>query len=85
MASTVLRSVESSRSLRCSSRETPSWLVPSWRARLTWVSLPRLAKLAQGHLLGDQLRRPFLDLAPPRRVEPCDHVVHVHSHHGVAT
>ena len=38
MASTVLRSVESSRSLRCSSRETPSWLMPSWCATLTWVS-----------------------------------------------
>ena len=35
MASTVFRSVESSRSLRCSSRETPSWLMPSSRARLT--------------------------------------------------
>ena len=77
MASTVLRSVESSRSLRCSIRETPSWLMPSWRATLTWVELPSLAKLAQGHLLGDELRRPFLDPAPPRRVEPCDHVNHV--------
>ena len=34
IASTVLRSVDSKRSLRCSSREIASWLMPSSRATL---------------------------------------------------
>ena len=38
IASTVRRRVESKRSLRCSSRETPCWLMPSTRATLSWVS-----------------------------------------------
>ena len=38
MASTVLRSVESSKSLRCSRRDTPSCVMPSSRARVTCVS-----------------------------------------------
>ena len=37
MASIVLRNVESRRSVRCSIRDTASWLTPSSRAMLTWV------------------------------------------------
>ena len=38
IASTVRRNVDSNTSLRCSSRETASWLMPSSRATLTWVA-----------------------------------------------
>lgn len=79
MASTVLRSVERSRSLRCSSRDTPSWL--------------SLAKLAQSHLFGSERRRlllancaAVLDAVPTRlpipergleEIVPSDHSLRV--------
>jgi len=78
IASTVLRSVDSNRSLRCSSRDMASWLTPSSRATLAWVS-SRLAQLAQRHLLSDELRGEVLDLAALGGVEPRDHVLDVRS------
>ena len=43
--------------------------------------LPRLAQLAQGHFLGDELGRPLLDPPPPLGVELRDYVIHIDGHY----
>ena len=67
IASIVLRNVESNRSVRCSSRETPSWVMPSSVATCAWVSLARPAQLAQSHFLSDEVGSPVLDPAASLR------------------
>ena len=44
--------------------------------------LPRLAQLAQGHFLGDELGRPLLDLAASLGVEPRHHGLKAYGHRG---
>jgi hypothetical protein len=80
MASTVLRSVESNRSLRFSIRETWSCEIPNDFREAYLRELARRAQFLQGHFLSDQLSRARFYLLALRGAQSFYFVFHIHSH-----